>query len=74
MVMNELGKALGVEQYTGDMDVDMDIDEGKSKFETVRKAVVKVVRSGYSATQILIQVSFLFFLFAPSIILNSLCL
>ncbi|KAI5476518.1 replication factor C subunit 2 [Pseudohyphozyma bogoriensis] len=53
-VMNDLGRALGVE-IAGE-DVEMEVEEQKgSAFERVQKAVLKVTRSGYSATQVLIQ-------------------
>ncbi|GAA5911033.1 replication factor C subunit 2, partial [Sporobolomyces salmoneus] len=56
-VMVELGKALGVKDRDQDEDVEMSEvgKKGKSPFEGVRKAVEKVVREGYSATQILTQ-------------------
>lgn len=54
--MAELGEALGV---VGSGDVEMaDVGTGRrpSPFEKVQKAVEKVVRQGFSATQVLIQV------------------
>lgn len=55
--MAELAKALGVE--TDGEDVEMGEASGRSRsaFETVQRAVEKVVREGYSATQVLTQVS-----------------
>lgn len=68
-VMNELGKALGVEM---DEDIEMDGNGGgsggagksKSAFENVQRAVLKVCREGYSATQVLSQVCLFSFLFS----------
>ena len=59
LVMNELGRALGVKdsQNEGD-DVEMSDVKVVGGFGQVRKAVEKVVREGYSAVQILSQVSF----------------
>lgn len=60
--MLELGKSLGVEVEGGE-DVEMDDVGGKkggSAFEVVQKAVEKVVREGYSATQVLTQVGSLY--------------
>lgn len=66
-VMRELGRALGVEGPAGDgddveMDTALEQDEksanvGRGEFEIVQRAVEKIVREGYSATQVLIQVS-----------------
>jgi replication factor C subunit 2/4 len=61
LVMSELGKALGVKDRD-DGDVEMSSGDTKpnsssGSFEGVRKAVEKVAREGYSATQILSQVS-----------------
>ena len=60
LVMNELGRALGVKdsQNEGDDDVEMSDVKAVGGFGQVRKAVEKVVREGYSAVQILSQVSF----------------
>ncbi|ORY59443.1 replication factor C [Leucosporidium creatinivorum] len=54
-VMAELAKALGVE--SGAEDVEMGEPSGRTvgAFETVQRAVEKVVREGYSATQVLTQ-------------------
>ncbi|GAA5878413.1 hypothetical protein JCM16303_002765 [Sporobolomyces ruberrimus] len=63
-VMEELGIALGVSTKSGDRDGDTEMGDVKDKkpkgtaagaFEQVRKAVEKIVREGYSATQILSQ-------------------
>jgi len=61
LVMNELGRALGVkdsQNEAGDADVEMSDVKAVGGFGQVRKAVEKVVREGYSAVQILSQVSF----------------
>lgn len=56
--MHELCSALGVEGLD-DGDVKMGgMGRTKSGFEGVQKAVEKVTREGYSATQILSQVYF----------------
>jgi len=57
LVMNELGRALGVKD-SQDVDVEMSDVKAVGGFGQVRKAVEKVVREGYSAVQILSQVSF----------------
>lgn len=59
--MHQLGRALGVEQSSsGDEDIEMN-GSGRgsagSDFDIVQRAVEKIVREGYSATQVLIQVS-----------------
>ncbi|GAA6020088.1 hypothetical protein JCM11491_006392 [Sporobolomyces phaffii] len=54
-VMLELGLALGVKDRDGDVEMDDKKKSVSSPFETVRRAVQKVVREGYSATQILSQ-------------------
>ncbi len=55
--------ALGIEQVGGDgMDIDMD-DPGKTKakgFDGVRQKVKEIIREGYSASQIISQVSHTF--------------
>jgi replication factor C subunit 2/4 len=59
-LMHELGMVLGLDAYavSDDADVKMkDRIKGRSEFETVQGMVVKVVREGYSAPQILSQVS-----------------
>ena len=60
-VVSDFASALGIEQVGGDgMDIDMD-DSGKTKakgFDGVRKKVKEIIREGYSASQIIAQVSF----------------
>ncbi len=55
--------ALGIEQVGGDgMDIDMD-DSGRTKakgFDGVRQKVKEIIREGYSASQIISQVSHTF--------------
>ncbi|GAA5991280.1 hypothetical protein JCM5350_005316 [Sporobolomyces pararoseus] len=57
VVMEKLAKALGVKDRDGDVEMETENKnkKGESPFETVRKAVEKIVREGYSATQILSQ-------------------
>lgn len=54
VVMEKLAKALGVKDRDGDVEMETENKnkKGESPFETVRKAVEKIVREGYSATQI----------------------
>ncbi|GAA5945105.1 replication factor C subunit 2 [Sporobolomyces koalae] len=54
-VMTRLGQALGIDRTVEGEDVDMKGVQSTSTFETVRRAVERVVREGYSATQILSQ-------------------
>lgn len=57
-VMTELAKALGVETVGEDVEMgEASNGRSRSAFETVQNAVEKVVREGYSATQVLTQVS-----------------
>jgi replication factor C subunit 2/4 len=60
--MRELGRALGVDSSSDGNDDDVEMNgtsgsAGKSGFGIVQRAVEKIVREGYSATQVLIQVS-----------------
>ena len=58
--MNRLAAALGVEVPDSDVEMEVDMKPGtakKSGFETVQAAVEMVSREGFSATQILTQVS-----------------
>lgn len=54
-VINSFGKSLGVESLSSDMDVDSD-EKKSSPFETVQSKVKKLIREGYSASQLLSQV------------------
>ncbi|KAM0753630.1 P-loop containing nucleoside triphosphate hydrolase protein [Meredithblackwellia eburnea MCA 4105] len=58
-IMKSLVRALGVdvvEEEDEDVDMEVDLDEEKrGPFELVQRAVERVTREGYSATQILIQ-------------------
>lgn len=53
-IVNGLARTLGVEIESGDMDLD---EDSKSNFSTIQKKVKAIIREGYSATQILSQVS-----------------
>ncbi|EIW84960.1 P-loop containing nucleoside triphosphate hydrolase protein [Coniophora puteana RWD-64-598 SS2] len=54
-VMLDFACALGIE-FSGDMDVDSDTDRGRKRdFDGIRKKVKEVIRQGYSASQILLQ-------------------
>ncbi|KAK4053872.1 Subunit of heteropentameric Replication factor C (RF-C) [Microbotryomycetes sp. JL201] len=55
-VMKELGRALGVDSESGGDDNMTGIRQSVGGFEIVQKAVQKIVREGYSATQVLTQV------------------
>ena len=59
-VIVEFAVALGIESIGGDgMDIDMD-DAGKTKakgFDGVKTKVKEIIREGYSASQIISQVS-----------------
>lgn len=56
--MTQLGTALGIVDAGADVEMQSAGGKKKSAFEAVQDAVTKVVREGYSATQILIQVRF----------------
>lgn len=53
-IVNGLARTLGVEIESEDMDLD---EDSKFNFSTIQKKVKAIIREGYSATQILSQVS-----------------
>lgn len=63
LIVNSFGKVLGVEFPE---DSDMDVDDGRAArrgFDAVRMKVKELMREGYSAAQLLSQVSFTSFLY-----------
>ncbi len=60
-VLRALGRALGVdglEEEGGDVEMGEEVNKSKKGgFEVMQAAVTKVCREGYSATQVLTQVS-----------------
>lgn len=58
-VINSFATTLGIEMTSNDMDVDVDDAPGKKArgFNDIRNKVKETVREGYSAAQILSQVS-----------------
>lgn len=54
-VINQFARTIGIEVDDGDMNVDEDFKQ--SNFTAIQKNVKAIIREGYSATQILIQVS-----------------
>lgn len=55
-VINALARTIGVE--VDDMDVDEEPRGKKGSFESIRKRVKQLMREGYSASQIISQVSY----------------
>jgi replication factor C subunit 2/4 len=53
-VINHFARTIGIEIDDGDMNIDVDL---KSNFTAIQKNVKAIIREGYSATQILTQVS-----------------
>ena len=69
-VMNDFGRAMGLDITDAIEDGDVEMEDSKAVakgkaparggYETVRKAVERIVRDGYSAVQVISQVSFFY--------------